>query len=73
MPRVDLIDLWTNTCGLLLIAVAHASCAMKCDKCEEGKAYYYVERVQGCECGLTYTEREDMVISQDDHPLYLVS
>ena len=50
MPRMHLNDLWTNTCGLLLVGVARTfgtvnyACATKCEKCKkEGKAY--VERV----------------------------
>jgi len=46
--------------------VSHA-CAMKCEKCEkEGEGYENVMAFSN------RTEREDMVVSQDGHTLYLL-
>ena len=75
MPRMHLHD----TCGL--VGMVHAfgtvghACGTKCEKCEkEGKAYVRImlKEFKSVSTFSNRTEHEDMVISQDDHSLYLL-
>jgi len=81
MPRVHISTTFEPTrvdyrelvgMGCAFGTVSHA-CATKCEKCEVDKAYVLhsksfedVSVVSNC------TEREDMVVSQEDHMLYLL-
>ena len=48
----------------MLLGLSVHACATKCEKCE--KSFEDVSAVSN------RTEREDMVVSQDDHALYLL-
>ena len=54
----------------MLLRLSVHACATKCEKCEEGKAY--VLRFEDVSAASHRTEREDMVVSQDDNALYLL-
>ena len=66
-------------CALLLVGVARAF-GMVNHACARGvkslrrkaKHMYYVERVENVSAFSNHTECEDIVVSQDDHALYLL-
>ena len=55
----------------MLLGLSVHACAMKCQKCEEGKEYVLQSFEDVCAV-LKCTERDDMVITQEDHVLYLL-
>ena len=84
MPRAHLHDLWTNTCGLLLVGVAcdfwdgrSCMCNEVCNevwKVWEGRQSVCIrlKEFENVSVFSNHTERKDMVVSQDDHVLYLL-
>ena len=76
MPRARISTTFEpNTSGLVSMArtfgiVGHAT---KCEKCEEGKPYVLRRKsFEDVSVVSNRTEREDMVVFQGDHALYLL-
>ena len=77
--HAHLYDLWTNTCGLPLVGIAHAfgtvshACATKCEVWEGRQSVRItLKEFENVSVLSNRTEREDMGVSQDDHVLYLL-
>ena len=81
MPRVHISTTFEPTrvdyrelvgMGCAFGTVSHA-CATKCEKCEVGKVYVlHWKSFEDVSVVSNRTEREDMVVSQEDHTLYLL-
>ena len=57
----------------VLLGLSVHACAMKCEKYEEGKAYIVCwKSFEDVRAVLNCAEREDMVVTQEDHTLYLL-
>ena len=57
----------------VLLGLSVHACATKCEKYEEGKVYVVCwKSFEDVYAVLNCTEREDMVVTQEDYTLYLL-